>query len=164
MAKWHESIKKIKVLVVIRTTLSVDNSLFFFFALKLTKKSINIRNIFTALYSVIRIAFSSFYHPHIVIRHFSIHIFPFAFYHPHFIVRILSSAFYRPHFIIRILLSAFYHPHFIIRILSSTFFHPPSAIRSEVYRDPRSVTDGGHFCHLWLLILKTIWHSIGDTS
>ena len=26
----------------------------------------------------------------------------------------------------------------------------------------RSVTDGGHLCPLWLVILKSVWHSIGD--
>ena len=27
----------------------------------------------------------------------------------------------------------------------------------------RSVTDGGNLCPLWLVILKSVWHSIGDT-
>ena len=37
--------------------------------------------------------------------------------------------------------------------------------RSHLIRvlNERSVNDGGDFCLLWLVILKSAWHSVGDT-
>ena len=58
---------------------------------------------------IVNFSSSGFYHPHIVIRHIFIRIFP----------------------------SAFYHPHLVIRILPSAFFHPPSAVRRPPSSGPQ---------------------------